>query len=173
MRSTNHAVTEWRQNPTHQGGFLLDGGVHYMAGIRRLLEAQPGNEIAQVSAFTVQNRNYLPPVDSANAIFKTRSGATGSFQISVASSAAADEWAVECEHGWVKIEGSKVTVSRDGKTREIDVPNERTGVPPEVRAWGQALSLGKPLKEQEPEAALADLELVSLNFPGVRNLDYC
>jgi predicted dehydrogenase len=136
-----------------------------MAGIRRLLEAQPGNEISQVSAFTVQNRDYLPPVDSANAILKTRSGATGSFQISVASSTTADEWTVECEHGWVKIEGSRVTVSRDGKSQEIDVPNERTGVPPEVRAWGEALSFGKPLKELEPEAALADLELVSLSPP--------
>lgn len=157
-------MTEWRKNPTHQGGFLLDGGVHYMAGIRRLLEAQPGNEIAQVSAFTVQNRDYLPPVDTANAVFKTRSGATGGFQISVASSASANEWSVECEKGWVKIENSKVTVSRDGKVEVVDVPNERTGVPPEVRAWGEALSQGTVRKEQEPETALADLELVSLHL---------
>lgn len=170
---TMELETEWRKNPTHQGGFLLDSGVHYMAGLRKLLEAVPGNEIDRISAYSTQHRDYLPPVDSANVIFKTRSGATGNMLFSVASSTTADEWTVECEKGWIKIENSKVTISRDGKVEELNVPNERTGVPPEVRAWGEALSAGNVLKEQEPEAALADLELVSkLNLiPSPTRLD--
>ena len=40
-----------------------------------------------------------------------------------------------------------------------DLTNERTGVPPEVRAWGEVLASGHVRPEQEPETALADLEL--------------
>lgn len=156
------AETEWRKNPTHQGGYLLDGGVHYIAGIRQLLGAESGNQIARISAFTNQLQDYLPPVDSADAVMRTKYGVTGTFQLSVGTSLRADEWTVACEDGWVKVEGSQVTVSRDGKETVKTVPNERTGVPPEVRAWGEALAAGTVRREQEPEAALADLELVSL-----------
>lgn len=154
--------TEWRKNPTHQGGFLLDGGVHDMAAIRLLLEAQPGNEVSEVSAFTSQIQEHLPPVDTVHTIWKTKSGVLGSLQMSQGSSLSANEWTVECEKGWVKVDRAGVTVSRDGQTSTTKIENERTGVPPEVRAWGAALAAGKVNKEQEPEAALADLELLEL-----------
>lgn len=163
MFLTLKSVTEWRRNPTHQGGYLLDGGVHYMAGLRYLLDAQPGNEIDTLVAFTNQIQDYLPPVDTADVILKTRSGVTGVFQISRGTTLRADEWTVACEEGWVKIENEKVTISRNGQVEVKILPNERTGVPPEMRAWRASLSAGKLRPEQEPEAALADLELVSAN----------
>ena len=153
--------TEWRKNPTHQGGYLLDSGVHYMAGLRQLLASQPGNQIIRVTAFTNLFKEYLPPADTANALLKTKSGITGTFQLSVGTSLRADEWTVACEDGWVKVEDSQVTLCRSGKITQIKVPNERTGVPPKIRAWGEALSDGKVMAEQEPENALAHLELVS------------
>lgn len=158
---TDGLETAWRKNPTHQGGYILDGGVHYMAGLRQLLEAQPGNNVARVSAFSNQVREYLPPVDTVNAVFKLESGVTGTFQISVGSSLKENSWTVACEGGWIKVEDSKVTVCRDGQEVVKEIPNERSGVPPEVREWGRALAAGKALKAQEPEPALADLELVS------------
>lgn len=154
-------VTPWRRVPTHQGGYLLDGGVHNMAGLRLLLGAQPGNEIATLSAFTNQLQPYLPPVDTADMILRTRSGVTGAFQVSRGTTLRADELTIACEDGWVKIENEKVTISRDGKEQTATVANERTGVPPEIRAWGASLVAGKVVLEQEPETALADLELVS------------
>jgi predicted dehydrogenase len=154
-------VTPWRRVPTHQGGYLLDGGVHYMAGLRLLLGAQPGNEITTLSAFTNQLQPYLPPVDTADMILRTRSGKTGVFQVSRGTTLRADEWTVACEDGWIKIEDEKVTISRNGQEETVSVANERTGVPPEVRVWGASLVAGKIVPEQEPEAALADLELVS------------
>lgn len=132
-----------------------------MAGIRQLLGAQPGNKISRVSAFTNQIRGYLPPVDTADALFKLESGVTGTFQLSVGTSLREDSWTVACESGWVKVEDSKVTVSREGHETITNVPNERTGVPPEVREWGTALAAGEAVKGLEPEPALADLELVS------------
>lgn len=165
------AETEWRKKPTHQGGYLLDGGVHYMAGLRQLLESQSGNHIVRLSAFTNQLRDYLPPADTINAVLKTKSGITGTFQLSVGTSLREDSWTVSCESGWITVEDSKVIICRDGQVTKKTVPNERTGVPPEVRAWGEALATGKIRKEQEPEAALADLELVS--FATSNDLECC
>lgn len=131
-----------------------------MAGLRLLLDAQPGNKIATLAAFTNQIQDYLPPVDTADVIMRTESGVNGVFQISRGTSLRADEWTVACEKGWVKVENEKVTISREGQIEVTTISNERTGVPPEIRAWATSLSAGKPRPEQEPEAALADLELV-------------
>lgn len=155
-------LTEWRRNPTHQGGYILDGGVHYIATLRTLLAAQPGNEIARVSAFTGLVQPYLPPVDTADAILRTRSGVTGTFQIWRGTSVKADEWTVACENGSVTVLFDKVIVNRNGQEAVETVANERSGVPPVVRAWGKSLVSGKLSWEQEPEAALGDLELIEL-----------
>lgn len=155
-------MTEWRRNPTHQGGYLLDGGVHYLAGLRKLLSAHPGNNIVKVSAYTNRTQAYLPPVDTANVILRTESGVSGTFALSVGTTLNANAWTVACENGWVLVEDNSITVCCDGSRTQIRVPNERTGVPPEIRAWGESLAAGKVNKEQEPEEALADLELVSL-----------
>lgn len=131
-----------------------------MAGLRLLLDAQPGNRIATLAAFTNQIQYYLPPVDTADVIMRTESGVNGVFQISRGTSLRADEWTAACEKGWIKVENEKVTISREGQMETTTVPNERTGVPPEIRAWATSLSAGKTRPEQDPEAALADLELV-------------
>lgn len=167
---TFRSVTEWRRNPTHQGGYLLDGGVHYVAGLRLLLGVEPGHHIASLSAFTTQIQPYLPPVDTADVILRTTLGVTGVFQISRGTSLRADEWTVACSHGWIKVENETVTISRDGRVEVVRIPNERTGVPPEIRAWGESLVVGRTHPDQEPEAALADLELVRNRFPVARHL---
>ncbi|KAF3017042.1 hypothetical protein E8E14_001932 [Neopestalotiopsis sp. 37M] len=155
-------LTEWRRNPTHQGGYLLDGGVHYLAGLRKLLSAHAGNEIAKVSAYTNQTQPYLPPVDTANVILRTQSGISGTFALSVGTTRTANAWTVACENGWILVEDDSITMCRDGSKTHIRVPNERTGVPPEIRAWGESLAAGNVNKEQDPEEALADLELLEL-----------
>ena len=63
----------------------------------------------------------------------------------------------------MSVSGTTITSTIDGKEEVKEVKDERSGVPPEVRAWGEALAAGKGVNErQRPEEALADLELVSL-----------
>ena len=52
--------------------------------------------------------------------------------------------------------GSKVIL----KGETTDVEDERSGVPPEIRYWGEALAAGKTNESQSPEEALADLEII-------------
>ncbi|KAJ8988583.1 hypothetical protein HRR80_007221 [Exophiala dermatitidis] len=146
--------TRWRKTPTHQGGFLLDGGVHFTAGLRLMLGKD--NPLATVSAFSAQLQEHLPPVDTVEATGRTKNGAVGTISISFGTTAKGSEWTVGCEDGAVSISRDQVTV--DGKTERIE--DEKSGVPPEVRNWGKALAAGTTNEQQSPEEALADLELI-------------
>ena len=152
--------TSWRKVPTHQGGFILDGGVHFTAGARLLLG--PSNHVTRLSAFTRQNQPHLPPVDTVDATLLTSTGGTGTLSISFGTTMKGSEWTFGFEKGSVSVSGTTITSTIDGKEEVKEVKDERSGVPPEVRAWGEALAAGKGVNErQRPEEALADLELVS------------
>ena len=140
--------------PTHQGGFLLDGGVHFVAGLRYLLGK--GNPIMTISAHSAQLQDHLPPVDTVDATARTKNGAIGTLSISFGTTAKGTEWTIGAEDGVVSIIDNDLTI--DGNKQ--DFTNERSGVPPEVRAWGEALAAGSIDARQTPEEALADLELI-------------
>ena len=133
---------------------LLDGGVHHTAALRLLLG--PENPLVSLSAYTAQMQKHLPPVDTIEAIARTKDGATGSISQSFGTTYKGSEWTLACEKGFVSISRDKVTI--DNKVDTVE--DERTGVPPEVRAWGEALVAGSPNARQSPEEALADLELI-------------
>ena len=151
--------TDWRKNPTHQGWFLLDAGVHFTAGLRLLLGRE--NTVNRLSAFSTQLQPHLPPIDTVDAVLKTKSNVTGTVSISFGSTFTGSEYAIACEGGSVSVCRKTVTTVFDGREEVKTVKNERTGVPPEVRDWGEALASGKRNDRQIPEEALADLELVS------------
>ncbi|RMZ76337.1 hypothetical protein DV738_g5002, partial [Chaetothyriales sp. CBS 135597] len=133
--------TVWRKTPGYQGGFVLDGGVHNVAGLRLLLsESGEGREISEVSAFAAQLQPHLPPVDTVVATARTVGGAVGTISISFGTrEEKASEYVVGSEKGWVAIrQFDRVVV--DGKSEDVDA--DGGGV------------------KREPEQALADLELV-------------
>ncbi|PSN60681.1 NAD-binding Rossmann fold oxidoreductase family protein [Corynespora cassiicola Philippines] len=138
----NFYNTEWRKNPTHQGGFLLDGGVRHIERLRQLLEAAR-DSVKRVSVFTTLLKDYLPP-------------------LSVGTTLQGDEWTIACEEGVISLNDAHIEIVAGGEERVLDVPNERMVLSPEVRAWGKALAEGKTRSEQEPELALGDLELIEL-----------
>lgn len=114
------------------------------------------NPLATISCQSAQLQKHLPPVDTLEATGKTKQGTVGTISISFGTTAKGREWTIGSENGYVSIAGSDVTT--DGKTEEV--ADEKTGVPPEVRAWGEALAAGTVNELQSPEEALADLELI-------------
>ncbi|KAI0451674.1 hypothetical protein F5B21DRAFT_507006 [Xylaria acuta] len=153
--------TPWRTTPKYQGGFLLDGGVHYTAGLRKLLGEE--DTVASVIALTSLVTSHLPPKDSIYAILQTRSGVVGSYTHCAGTTFKAFDFHVACEHGYVEAGPDKVVTVRglgvDAKTEEKTF-EKGTGVKQEVQAWAEALVSGKPHPEQTPELALGDLELL-------------
>lgn len=73
--------TSWRKEPQHQGGFLLDGGVHFTAALRLVL----GVPVQTVCAFSRLNKEMLAPIDTIHATLKLADGTTGTFGSSFAS----------------------------------------------------------------------------------------
>lgn len=151
--------TSWRKKPEYQGGFLLDGGVHFTAATRMLLgeSAKP----TSLTAYTHLIQEHLPPVDTVDAIWQTKSGVSGTFSVSFGTTLSGSAYTVACEKGTVTVNRGKVTVTLvDGESTETDFSEEGSGVKQEVKAWAQSLVDGKPLETQSPEEALIDLELL-------------
>ncbi|KAI9820988.1 MAG: hypothetical protein M1832_003460 [Thelocarpon impressellum] len=154
--------TPWRKVPDYQGGFLLDGGVHYAAAVRLLLG--PSDAVTCVSAQTAQLQRHLPPLDTVDAVFKTRLAVTGSFNVSFGTTLSAYEFTVACERGSVAVGRDYVEVRQgdqaDGILTRANFPAQGSGVAAEVKAWAEALQHGKPDPRQIPEEAIKDLELL-------------
>ncbi|KAL7815116.1 hypothetical protein V8C26DRAFT_129756 [Trichoderma gracile] len=155
--------TAWRKTPDYQGGFLLDGGVHWAAATRLLLTGD-ANTPETVQAYTAQTCEHLPPIDTVNAIIKTRSGTAGVFQNSAGSLLQAFEWNFSYEKGIVKVVGETVTVQPAGGEEQVKQFDRTNGVSEEVAAWAQSLVDGKVNSLQTPEQALADLEFMEKMF---------
>jgi len=154
--------TPWRTKPDYQGGFLLDGGVHSVAGLRLLLgEAAKATSL---TAFTTLLQEHLPPVDTVNSVWHTKTGISGTFSMSFGTTLSGSEFTVACEKGSVTLSSGKVTVRQgqqtDGKSSVTEFKDEGNGVKQELKAWVESIAAGKPNPHQSPEQALADLEIL-------------
>ncbi|OMP83187.1 hypothetical protein BK809_0004568 [Diplodia seriata] len=169
---SKYHATSWRKNPTFQGGFLLDGGVHFIAATRLLLSSS----VDSVSAFTAQHLPHLPPVDTVDAVWRLPGGGAGTFSTSFAAPVGGPpEYRVVCERGTVTagfgaapMSPAFVAVQRvgeeGGEGERKEFPETSFGVGPEVAAWGGRLEKGGGGggvdERQKPEEALKDLEIV-------------
>lgn len=133
--------------------------MHFIAAIRQLLGSS--NTPVSVLAHTAQLQAHLPPVDTVDSIWTTKSGISGTFSASFGTTfPPGAEYAIACENGSVIVERNKVTVVKNGEKTVQDFPNEGFGVEPEVSAWAESIIAGKPNPAQCPEEALADLEIL-------------
>lgn len=159
--------TAWRKKPEYQGGFLLDGGVHFIAGTRLLLGKE--NSPVKTSAFTAQLRVHLPPVDTLNATVLLKNGSSGTIAISFGTTFSGAAYEVAAEKGTVTVSRGKVTVKKDGQEEVKDFPDEGSGVKQEVKAWAEAVAKGVENPQQSPEEALKDLELLEASLKSGEN----
>jgi len=162
-KSHHKIETSWRKTPEYQGGFLLDGGVHFIAGTRLLLGK--GNTPTRILAFSSQLQKYLPPVDTVDATWQTESGISGTFSVSFGTTFRGSEYIVACEKGTVAVSRGVVTVVINGKEEKKEFKDEGSGVEQEVAAWAAGLEKGVMDLQQSPREALQDLRVVSRHIP--------
>ncbi|XP_010651283.1 dehydrogenase FPY6 isoform X2 [Vitis vinifera] len=99
MNSSNpYFSSSWRRNFT--GGFILDMGVHFIAGLRMLV----GCEIASVSAITSHVDTMLPPPDNISSVFQLENGCSGVFVMVVSTRAPKIFWRVVGLKGTLQLE---------------------------------------------------------------------
>ncbi|KAL1891837.1 hypothetical protein Sste5346_007381 [Sporothrix stenoceras] len=159
--SSEYYNTEWRKIPGYQGGFLLDGGVHFVAGLRFLLEAA-GDEVSRVVCLSSLLEERLPPVDSVHAVASTKGGVNGTITISFGTEfKSALEVEIVTTEGRVTWDMGKVVSVRRGQEDAQTAPFEHNfGVKPEVAAFAAAVATGKADPLQSPQEALKDLALL-------------
>ncbi len=152
-----------RQKPDYQGGFLLDGGIHFVAALRCLLAAA-GQTISTVRASTSLLKQDLAPLDTLSANMTTANKRNGTFNLSYAS-----KYRRECQihivltSGAVAVSPDEVTVSTN-ENRAIQEKTFRfppgSGVRKEVAAFAQSIHMKKPDPRGSPEQAYQDLKLL-------------
>ncbi|KAJ4894160.1 NAD(P)-binding Rossmann-fold superfamily protein [Raphanus sativus] len=156
MNSSNpYFSSSWRRNL--DGGFILDMGVHYIAGLRMLV----GCEVTTVSATTSHVDKTLPAPDNITSNFQLENGCSGVFVMVVSSRSPKILWRVVGLKGTVQLErgvqdgrhGYMATVYEEGGTsRTIFYPF--SGVTEELKAFFSDIS--GTSKEQEPRLSYVE-----------------
>ncbi|XP_048325177.2 dehydrogenase FPY6 isoform X1 [Ziziphus jujuba] len=99
MNSSNpYFSSSWRRN--FSGGFILDMGVHFIAGLRMLV----GCDVVSVSATTSHVDKTLPPPDNISSLFQLDNGCSGVFVMVVSSRSPKIFWRVVGSKGTIQIE---------------------------------------------------------------------
>ncbi|KAL5082603.1 hypothetical protein RYX36_011024, partial [Vicia faba] len=99
MNSSNpYFSSSWRRSFT--GGFILDMGVHFIAGLRMLV----GCEVVSVSAMTSHVDLILPSPDNLSSVFHLENGCSGVFVMVVSSRSPKILWRVVGMNGTLQIE---------------------------------------------------------------------
>ncbi|EAU37266.1 conserved hypothetical protein [Aspergillus terreus NIH2624] len=142
------------------GGFVLDGGVHMVAGLRLVLGE---DALSTLSAVLCQQQAHLAPVDTVDAVVKTAAGATGVVSLSWGSDCSDFVFEFTCASGAVvRLVGDCVTVNGES----YEVPFEGRGVDKELAEFAASIAAGtgEAPHRLRPSEALADLEVMEGMF---------
>ncbi|KAH8820765.1 hypothetical protein F5884DRAFT_840237 [Xylogone sp. PMI_703] len=156
--------TAWRKVPGYQGGFLLDGGVHYTSALLHVLGQ--ANRPTCVVAFSTLLRDYLQPVDTLNAIVRLENGVSGIFSHSAGIAHKPGPtmyFEFVCEQGSVSFEsgaGINIVRIREGGSEETEQFDSKLNSRYEAALFAKSIQQGKEEIEEAPERALNDLELL-------------
>ncbi|KIR26739.1 NAD-binding Rossmann fold oxidoreductase [Cryptococcus deuterogattii 99/473] len=162
--------TEWRKKPQHQGGYLLDAGVHN-AGVLRTVLPSP---ITHVSAHTALNNEHLPPYDWLSVITRSEpSNIHGQMLIDYGARGREPVWELRLTGSDGEIysedvndngvDSIKVQV-RSGKFGRTNTEVKifpKTGVYEEQRRFFEAIA-GKPDEYGSVQGALNDVALIQV-----------
>lgn len=155
MPDSPYLQTAWRRSAEFPGGFLLDGGVHHVAGLRTLL-----GEIESVCALTAAHRSDLPPADTMSVALRFASGVVGTYLISYAAGSRLGNDAVHIvgSEGSLRVSRGALVLQRgdDCKRQEFNV---FISVREELAAFAAAVRDGAAHRNS-PQEALQDLAVV-------------
>lgn len=150
-----YALTPWRQEPAHPGGFLSDGGVHHMATLRTVL-----GEASSVQASVASYRPDLKPADTLVAVMNWASGALGSYQVTYAVQGPYSPLQVIGVEGIVLATNEWVELRPNGgEAQHWDEPSPYGGMRAMYADFALAVRTGRPPRST-PEEGLADLRLI-------------
>ncbi|XP_044506394.1 uncharacterized protein YMR315W-like isoform X1 [Mangifera indica] len=160
MSSSNpYFSSSWRRNFT--GGFILDMGVHFIAGLRMLI----GCEVVSVSATTSHVDKTLPPPDNISSNFQLENGCSGVFVMVVSSRSPQIFWRVVGLKGTIQLERGNqngqhgytvLYYTADGQSQSFFYPF--SGVTDELKTFIHDIQEAKKGNGHEVEPRLSYIE---------------
>jgi predicted dehydrogenase len=159
--------TKWQNPPGYQGGFILDGGIHFVA----LIQHVAGQEITETKSFTKQIATHLPPMDTINVALQCRNGAQGCFSICLASNKTVSEFLFMGTDGTLTIQimateatfpdqfMGKIALKLEGKM-QLEESIDGHAMKEEIKAFLQAISHSSAHSQHGLREALSDLAVV-------------
>ncbi|KAA8645195.1 hypothetical protein EYZ11_011047 [Aspergillus tanneri] len=148
--------TMWRQVPEYQGGFILDGGIHFVS----VLSFVACQEITETRGFSKQIAPHLPPLDTVNAALQYNKGAQGCVSISLASTKTAFDFVFIGTEGTLTLQFmGKFAVKLDGK-QQFEETIDGEAMSTEIKTYLDALSSGSSEGLLSAREALHDLAVV-------------
>ena len=153
----------WRNSGEVLGGYLLDGGVHHIAGLRVLL-----GEIESVCALTSVHRADLPPADTMSAALRFASGVVGTYLITyaVGSTLGTDTVHIVGSEGSLRVSRGELVLEQDEKSKRQQF-NVLISVREELAAFLAAVRDGVQHRNS-PQEALQDLAVVEAMLESAR-----
>ncbi len=141
--------TQWRLDHKYAGGYLTDGGVHTINGIRLLF-----GEIVELRSRTLCVNRTIGEVDTHFMEFETERGVTGTLtQAYSARGYAESRLLVLGTEGTIRLEGNRIAIHRRGiAVEEIATPDDG-GYRGQYEAFHAAIAHGTPTETSFPEAA--------------------
>lgn len=142
LENNKYAQTKWRRNPQYKGGFVTDGGIHYVAALRDMF-----GEINYGIAFTKGVNPDLGEIDSMSFQFCTSKNIHGVLNAFYSSKGYEQNFIlISGSEGSILIEDNKLTLkSENGKELEEAVEDD-LGYKEEFEDFYRSIRLGTKVK---------------------------
>jgi predicted dehydrogenase len=156
--------TPWRRAGDFPGGFLLDGGVHWVAAFRLIL-----GEIVRVGGFATLSREDLPPLNTLVANFEFDSGCIGNWSV-IFGAAPGSHYStgltISGSEGLMQVDFNRITLTRGGQSQTIEAGGVHN-VQAELAAFADTIRHNTPHRAT-PQQALQDAAVVEAVLHSVQ-----
>ena len=146
--------TSWRRHPEHIGGFLSDGGVHHIAGMKAIF-----GPIKDAKGKTKRVTDYLGSDDNLYAILEFKSGVIGVYNASYSTAWGPSQHQIIGSNGTILWDQDKIYVISSNE-KEIIKREKEEDYKLEFEDFYQSLTEGVLSKKGSPEEALNDLQII-------------
>lgn len=137
--SNKYAQTKWRINHKYPGGFITDGGVHYIAALRYIF-----GEITSGISYTKSVNPALGELDSISFLFNTQNSVNGVFNLYHSSKGYSENKLVILgSEGSIVVDDKTIILSRENETTVKETVESDGGYKAEFEDFFQAVRTGK------------------------------
>jgi len=142
LENNKYAQTKWRRNPQYKGGFVTDGGIHYVAALRDMF-----GEINYGIAFTKGVNPDLGEIDSMSFQFCTSKNIHGVLNVFYSSKGYEQNFIlISGSEGSILIENNKLTLKSEKGIELEEAVEDDQGYREEFEDFYRGIRLGTKVK---------------------------